>query len=589
MDKSWFELNEIRRRRLADAVWIPLRVSEHIGKTGEYGYVGYKAEYFGLGSVAVPRSRRAAAKKLNWSDLGGHDQRHWATKDYYKPVDVYQYNDKEDLGTELVLRQHFDADEPTEWHLHQDLVFALGLKREGDAWIRPSEDYCEVVRLRRNKDGDPIAIEIKNEFLRDYLCARDMFLRTSMYRSRSVVVADTADVGSPEAKRENTKKERFELRVYPVIEGGRGPGGYAVFRVSRNDVDPDDDVPTMGPETNDNTEMEKWEGKHEGRELTGVWGELWRDEDIEPADNSIRVRGDEVPTGIRYIVDASGETQPSEKMNNEDDGRWLWFRPEVVLAILKHRGSDFRWYTKDTGGISLGSSILTHFGLNGLGLVNVYAYDIAKQPVWQQRIWAGYNIAPEGGVSGELLSSQVRAIVAETKSPEAVLPEVLQALDELFEHAIGTPLFRAHADTAKLMKYISRFRALEPDGLFALAKDLMRIVADRIDHVSLQKVAPPPKGVTWRSLKSLEGYLATIISADDARRVMGPLAGAYDLRVADAHPPGEDLDKAYQLARVAPNAKLLDQGFRLIASVVSVLMNIANIMADIRVAEERRA
>jgi hypothetical protein len=97
-------------------------------------------------------------------------------------------------------------------------------------------------------------------------------------------------------------------------------------------------------------------------------------------------------------------------------------------------------------------------------LVNVYAYDIAKQPVWQQRIWAGYNIAPEGGVSAELLSAQVRAVIAKTAAPEAVLPQVLQGLDELFEHAIGSPLFRAHADTAKLMKSISRFAHSNPTG-----------------------------------------------------------------------------------------------------------------------------
>ena len=85
------------------------------------------------------------------------------------------------------------------------------------------------------------------------------------------------------------------------------------------------------------------------------------------------------------------------------------------------------------------------------------------------------------------------------------------------------------------------------------------------------KVAPPPKGATWGSLKSLENYLATIIPATDARKVMGPLAGAYDLRIADAHLAQADLDKAYDLARIDPNAKPLVQGFRLIASVVSAL------------------
>ena len=29
-----------------------------------------------------------------------------------------------------------------------------------------------------------------------------------------------------------------------------------------------------------------------------------------------------------------------------------------------------------------------HFGVNRVGLITVYAYDIARLPVWQQRTWA---------------------------------------------------------------------------------------------------------------------------------------------------------------------------------------------------------
>lgn len=585
--KTWFEMKEVRRRHLADAVWIPLHVAEMIQKKGNYGYTGYREEYFGVDSIAIPTSRREDAKSLDWSSLGGHSQRSWATKDYYKPVDVYQYHDMDDLGIELVIQQNFDADEPFLWHLNQDLVCALELKREGDLWIRPNEDYCEVVRLRRDSEGAPVAMEIKNEFLRDYLCARNMFVHTTLYRRRSAVATDAADVGSPEAHQEESGNERFEVGIHSLIEGGDLDGGYAVFRVGRTDVDPDEDVPNPGPETDFNTEMEQRTGQREGRRLVQVTSELWRSEDIEPVNSSIRVRRDRVPASIRYIIDASGETKSSEELNDEDLMRWLWFQPEVVPALLKHRGSHFEWYTQYTGGIGLTPSYFTHFGLNSLGLVNVYAYDIAKLPVWHQRIWSGYNLTPEGGVSTELISAQARAVVAQTAAPETIFSKILRELDELFVASVGSPLLRKHADTEKLVKSISRFRALEPDGLFALAKDIMRVVADRIDSSILQKIAPPPKGEKWGSLKSIEKYLATIVSADDARLIVGPLAGAYDLRVADAHLAKEDLDKAYKLVRVDPNAKSLDQGFWLIATVVSALMGICRIMSTLKGRDRR--
>jgi hypothetical protein len=62
-----------------------------------------------------------------------------------------------------------------------------------------------------------------------------------------------------------------------------------------------------------------------------------------------------------------------------------------------------------------------HFGMNRLPLINAYAKDVALLPEWQQRIWAGHNVGPEGGVSEELLASQVRAQPARTQAPEEFL------------------------------------------------------------------------------------------------------------------------------------------------------------------------
>jgi hypothetical protein len=212
--------------------------------------------------------------------------------------------------------------------------------------------------------------------------------------------------------------ERFELRVYPILEGGRGEGDFAVFNVARTDVDPGEDVPVLGPETNDNTESNSWRGKHKGKRFFRIEGEIWCSEAIEPATRSPRARRDAVPTGLSYIVDAAGARMTSEELDNEDIGRWLWFKPSVILELLKRRGAEFEWYTEETGGVSCGRGPLTHFGLNSAWLVTVYAYDIAKLEAWQQRIWAGYNVSPEGGVSNELLSAQMRTVVADTRAPE---------------------------------------------------------------------------------------------------------------------------------------------------------------------------
>ena len=99
MNADWFDMKDIRKRRLADAVWIPLRVSETLSEEGEYGYPGYRREFFGLGSVAIPVDKHADAEDLGWGNIGIiHEQGVWADNDIYKPAEIYQYNTGQNSG-----------------------------------------------------------------------------------------------------------------------------------------------------------------------------------------------------------------------------------------------------------------------------------------------------------------------------------------------------------------------------------------------------------------------------------------------------------------------------------------------------------
>jgi hypothetical protein len=51
-------------------------------------------------------------------------------------------------------------------------------------------------------------------------------------------------------------------------------------------------------------------------------------------------------------------------------------------------------------------------------LVTVYAYDIAKLPLWQQRVWSGFNVTPEGAVSSELLAAQMKPALPTQRRPK---------------------------------------------------------------------------------------------------------------------------------------------------------------------------
>jgi len=184
--------------------------------------------------------------------------------------------------------------------------------------------------------------------------------------------------------------------------------------------------------------------------------------------------------------------------------------------------------------------------VNDIGLVTVYAKDgiLAE---WKQRIWAGFNVSPEGGVSKELLAAQAEGTPAATQAPEAFLPKAFASLNEVTMSNFSFRLFREHSDFESLIASAHRFRATDQAGVYSLAKDLARLTADSIDTAAVQKLVQPPKGEKWGSLKSLEKLLGLHVTADVARSLVGPLVGIYELRHADAHLASSEIDDAFAL------------------------------------------
>jgi hypothetical protein len=433
-------------------------------------------------------------------------------------------------------------------------------------WVRPEEGYPDVARQRRDKSGKIVAIEIRSEFLRDYLAARGLALRVAYYRQRMAILKEKPVFSWPSDCLEDERPhDRFKARIFEVDEtGGPFGAGVAVFHAWRTDVDPEEDVPVFGPENDTNTDARSTTYTRGGTKFYRVEGELWREEWIEPADRSERVRGDESNEQVFFIVDAAGKREASTALDNEDVGRYLWFDPRVVLALLSRRGSGIKWHTGQTGSIWCSPYCPVHFGINRLGLVNVYAYDVAKYPVWQQKIWAGHNVPPDGAVSDELLAAQMRAQPARTEAPETLLKIAIDEIDTFFQHKTGTPLFRSHHAADEIANAIHRFRAVDRAGLLSLAKDLARLIADRIDVNTLRKIVSPPPGENWGSLKSLEKALAIKVPDERAKEIMSRLFGIYELRLGDAHLPSTEIDEALTKARVEQGAPLVLQGAQLI-------------------------
>ena len=579
MDQEWFEMKDIRRSNLSAKSWIPLREARAFERVGQSGFVEFREDWFGAGSLAVPADNRLDALTLSWEAIGiRHNHAGCVDNGRYVPADVYKDFQGRFAGVHLVLNQRGVGAERYEWHLHQDFVTTLGLTREGDKWVRPDEGYIEVARLIRASDGSAALLEARASHLRDYLCARNMGLVVSSYRERSEIIEDASHISwAADDVEEKGEHDRWVGRRMAIHEGGK-PYGKAVYvtHMSRTDVNPEDDVPVLGLPTAANVQSSSWTRQFQGRKLYRILGELWRTEWLDPASKSPIVRGDNRPASVSFIIDAEGKRAPTDKL--VESGRWLWFRPTVVPALIERRGGSLKWYTRDTGAVACSPSDEVHFGINAIGLVNTYAKDVAQLPEWQQRVWAAHNANPEGKMSEELKASQVFAKPAATHAPEAYLTEALGRLQTLAQAKLKITLLRQHNYVAELIPHIHRFRATDRKGLFALAKDLARITADDIDITQLQKILAPSKGESWGSLKSLEKVLATKIDPADAREKLGPLVGVYELRLADAHLPSDDVDAAMRLIGVDDSSPFVMQGYQVLRAAVAAIQQIGAVI-----------
>lgn len=567
MNPEWILQTRETRRLFASSTWVPLRASVKIERGhAEITSAGHIAEQFACGSVAFPTHHREAAECLSWSHIGiSHSARPHAYEDgYYSPVDQYQFHDKEPLGVEFV----FEHDQPVVggrlWILNPDLVIALRLIKEGNNWVRPEEDFVVVARESTDESGNHNQIEIKREFLLDYLAARGLSLRLSYYRQRVENVISLKD--SAYAQLTDLKEQRdggrFELLIRELnkVFGG----SWSSIRLWRTDVDPDEDAPVMGPERDDNTASEHREVHRSGYAGVRVEGEFWRDEWIDSPQRSVRVRGDEDQTRPNFIVETDGTRMPSRDLNDEDIGRWLWFRPGVVNELLGRRGFSLKWYTSETGAIVSTSGYATHFGINSSDLITVYAYDIAKLPTWEQHVWASHNVVPEGKVSAELLQSQVEANPASTQAFEELLFATMRLLEESFQRSLNVKLFTHDIDDDVAMQNVSRFVSKDHASLLRLAKELIRVFSDRLDVRELRKLSTHRDKEKLGSNKLLQDILAQKVGENEARRMFAVITGVYDMRVGDAHPTGSKISEALELAGIDGSNSFLSQGQQLI-------------------------
>jgi hypothetical protein len=158
----------------------------------------------------------------------------------------------------------------------------------------------------------------------------------------------------------------------------------------------------------------------------------------------------------------------------------------------------------------------------------------------------------------------VKAQPADTNAVEEMLFKCMRLLEADFRKTFSVSLFSHEIDDATSLQLVSRFSSKDQASLLRLAKELVRIFSDRLDVRSLRKLSNRPDREKLGSIKLLENILAQKAGETRAREVFAAIAGAYDMRLGDAHPTSSKIDEALKLAGIDTSASYLRQGEQLI-------------------------
>jgi len=534
IQQKYFEWRDVLP--LQGRPWIPLRHDADVPIAVPAPDIVELREYTGIATAAIHDTHKAAAEKVTWGDLGVGAHRGGMEPWGYRASDLFYHGPNYPIGINLVIDQYLEDEHLHIWHLHPDLTLALRLLREGDCWFRPEEGWAEVVRLKRDAEGRPTLLEIRAEYLGDYLSARGMALYCSSYRQRSATTVDKPVYSWPDGA-------FAEVSGRDERDGQTGPGRWPT---------PSDQYRTMGA--------------------------LWRTEWVQPSGLSTRIRGDKDPHTTSFVLENDGTRARGDELAGAST--WLYFDPTIVSTLMRHRGASLHWYSAETGG--LGASTSVHFGVNRVGLITVFAKDIGALDPWEQRLWSAHNVTPEGGVAEELFAAQMEVTPASTMAPESQLAAALAEIDAAFATKFGASLLRDDEAVPRLLRRAHRFQAAEAEGLLELSKEVTRLFMERVDVDAVLAPLNLPKPKDGRkpgSNKAIEKLLGSLMPEADARTMMAPLFGIYDLRLADAHLGSSNVASGKTRAGVDDSAPAAMQGRQLLDTFVATLRQITAAIA----------
>lgn len=579
LDQNWLELKDIRSLTYDEQVWIPIYGFKYGDTHAKFPEIGHYEEFQQFGGAVIFDKYKTIAEKITSWDTWSKDEYSPYYSDEYPYEESHQFSDSEEnpIGFRLAISQFLSNDVPTQMHLYQDFVIAYHLIFEEGSWIRPKNDNEKVVRYLFDENKEIRLVEVKASYLKDYLAVRGASYRLYYYTGRQLIQKDKPKFDWDEEKIiSEFPNDRCSARIEFVTKHGDPPRtGSILVESHRTDVNFREDIPNFsekGFSGISSTSRTTVDTNLPDRYF--AYCRMWRGEWISKADRTRLIGNLKHVEDLFVFTTNTSEPTNLKTLRSEEVGQYLWFKPDVIGQLATNRDGRIRWGGRNLGTFHYSIDSKVDFGVNSLGLINVYACDIANLRQWEKTIWVSQNCPPEGGVCEELLEFQQECKQPTTKSPERNLVVTIHELNRWFIRKFDRPLLLRRDEMFNIIQNIHRFRSVNEQGLQALARDIFKYVFEWVSPSNLKDALKTdlPSGKT---LKMLEQLLREHSNIKDASKVMEAIFGLHDLRNHVSHLASSEanIEKYYGKIGINRDQPYVNQGAEMIERVSETLAN----------------
>ena len=582
LDQNWLELTNIRSLKYDRQAWIPIYGFKYGAKNLKFPKIDHYEEFQEFrGAVIFDKYKPVAEKITSWDTWSNDEYYPFYSSDYpYLEAHQFGESDENPIGFRLVVSQFLSNDVPAQVHLYQDFVIAYHLIFKDGVWVSPRNDNEKVVRYFFNPNKEVERVELKASYLKDYLAVRGASYRLYYYTGRQFVQRNKPQFDWDEEKIiAELPNDRCSAHIEFVNKFGERPFTSAVVvETHRHDINFREDIPNFSEKSDSGiSSSSKTTVDTNKADRYFAYGRMWRGEWISPAD-SVRLIGNSKQDEDLYVYTSNTEKKVNLRyLRSEDVGQYLWFKPDVIGLLSSNRNGKIRWSGSNLGRFYYSIDSKVDFGVNSLGLITVYACDIARLLQWERRIWVSQNCLPEGGLCEELLEFQQECKQPETSSPERNLVLTIDKVNRSFRERFNKPFLLPRDEMYNIIQKIHRFRAINEDGLLALARDLFKYVVEWISESNLRQILKQ-ENPKMKTLKMLEQFLSQQGKVEDASIVMAPLFGLYELRNHDSHLAShtKSIEGYYKKIGIKRDAPYVNQGADMIQRVSDTLSKLTS-------------